>query len=58
MGLVVDVVLRIRPEAYGASYENLASDIAQTLAQLRRWHQGPPAENPIQMEGSGSNESA
>ena len=57
-GLLVDVVLRIRPEAYKASYEDLASDIAQTLAQLRRWHHGAPAENPILIEGSGGTESA
>lgn len=57
-GLLVDVVLRIRPEAYGASYENLASDIAQALVQLRCWHQRPPAETPMLVEGSGSTKRA
>lgn len=39
--LSVDVVLRIRPEAYEANYESLARDITQAIAQLRRWYQGP-----------------
>lgn len=39
-GLIVDVVLKIRPEAYEATYINLAADIAQTLLQLQRWHPG------------------
>lgn len=57
-GLLVDVVLRIRPEAYTATYENLASDIAQARAQLHRWHQRPPVEGPQEVEGSSSTERA
>jgi RNase P protein component len=32
-----DVVLRIRPEAYGATFDELAADIARAFAQLTRW---------------------
>ncbi len=47
-GLVVDVVLKIRPEAYGATYINLAADIAQTLLQLQRWHpEALPRGSPV-----------
>ena len=55
-GLLADVVLRIRPEAYGATYENLAADIAETLVQLRRWHQGPPVDTVQQVEKPASTE--
>lgn len=51
-GLPVDVVLRIRPEAYQATYENLAADIAQTLFQLRRWQGLLSTESPAHKQGS------
>jgi ribonuclease P protein component len=35
--LSVDLVLRIRPEAYKASFEALSTDIAQALEQLNAW---------------------
>lgn len=35
--VAADVVLRIRPEAYGASFEALATDIERALGQLQRW---------------------
>jgi hypothetical protein len=35
--LPADVVLRIRPEAYGATFEELAADVARAFAQLTRW---------------------
>ena len=53
-GLIVDVVLRIRPEAYEANYESLALDIAQTVAQLRRWHQGQPLVQADKSAGADS----
>lgn len=34
----LDIVLRIRPEAYGASFDALTADIAHALTQLKRWH--------------------
>jgi ribonuclease P protein component len=35
--LAADVVLRIRPEAYLATFEMLALDITHALAQLTHW---------------------
>jgi ribonuclease P protein component len=35
--LSADVVLRIRPEAYGATFDELAADIARAFAHLTRW---------------------
>lgn len=35
--LPADVVLRVCPEAYDATFDGLASDIERTLAQLTRW---------------------
>jgi ribonuclease P protein component len=35
--LPVDVVLRIRPEAYDASFDALAKDILRAVEQLREW---------------------
>lgn len=45
--LSADVVLRIRPEAYDATFEELAADIARAFAQLTRWTAStPPADTP------------
>jgi len=38
-GMLADIVLRIRPEAYNASFDSLAADIACALTQLKRWHE-------------------
>jgi hypothetical protein len=35
----VDIILRIRPEAYGASFDSLAADVTRVLMQLKRWHE-------------------
>jgi ribonuclease P protein component len=35
--LPADIVLRIRPEAYDATFEVLRADILRALAQLTRW---------------------
>lgn len=40
--LSADVVLRIRPEAYGATFDELAVDIARAFAQLTRWSAATP----------------
>jgi ribonuclease P protein component len=37
-GLMADVIIRARPEAYGASFEALAADVQRALTQLARWH--------------------
>jgi ribonuclease P protein component len=36
--LAVDVVLRIRPEAYSATFEALMADVRRALVQLTRWN--------------------
>jgi ribonuclease P protein component len=40
-----DVIVRIRPEAYGASFDELAADIARAIAQLTRWSATAPVMN-------------
>ena len=37
-GMPVDIVLRIRPEAYSASFSILAIEIGHVLTQLQRWY--------------------
>jgi ribonuclease P protein component len=37
-GLMADVIIRARPEAYGASFEALTADIQRALTQLAQWH--------------------
>ena len=47
--LPADIVLRVRPEAYDATFEALAADIARALAQLAHWLSAsapPPLPNP------------
>lgn len=39
LSISVDIVLRIRPEAYDASFTALAVDITRALTQLTRWHE-------------------
>jgi ribonuclease P protein component len=38
-GLMADVVIRVRPEAYTASFEALTADVMRALAQLARWRE-------------------
>ena len=51
--LAVDVVIRIRPEAYRASFPDLASDFDRAVIQLNRWRAdviealSPPPSTPI-----------
>jgi ribonuclease P protein component len=35
--LTVDIVLRIRPEAYDASFDALSADVARAVEQLKQW---------------------
>jgi hypothetical protein len=44
--LPADVVLRIRPEAYGATFDELALDIGRAFAQLTRWSATTPPATP------------
>ena len=36
--LAIDVVLRIRPEAYSVTFEALRADVDRALVQLTRWN--------------------
>ena len=38
----VEVVIRIRPEAYGAAFSALAADIDRILTQLKAWRAATP----------------
>ena len=43
------IILRIRPEAYGATFEMLAMDVEKALRDLERWQQqlqGSPGRTP------------
>jgi ribonuclease P protein component len=40
--IAADVVLRIRPEAYRASFEALTTDVARAVDQLARWRSTVP----------------
>ena len=46
LDLAADVVIRIRPEAYGASFLELASDFDRAIIQLNRWHDAAIAAPP------------
>ena len=52
LDLTADVVIRIRPEAYRASFPDLASDFDRAVVQLNRWHSAaieafsPPPSTP------------
>jgi ribonuclease P protein component len=37
-GISADIVLRIRPEAYSATFEALMADVDRVLMQLTRWN--------------------
>jgi ribonuclease P protein component len=56
--LPTDIVLRIRPEAYDATFEALALDVTRALEQLMRWcttqgsGQVAPASGPPSMPPS------
>jgi ribonuclease P protein component len=38
LDLAADVVIRIRPEVYRATFPDLASDFDRVIIQLNRWH--------------------
>ena len=51
--LTADLVIRIRPEAYRASFPELASDFDRAVVQLNRWREDgadavpPPPSTPV-----------
>jgi ribonuclease P protein component len=44
--LSADVVLRIRPEAYSATFEALTADVDRALVQLTRWNEAGVTPTP------------
>jgi RNase P protein component len=48
--IAADVVIRIRPEAYGAAFPELAADFDRAMIQLSRWH-SKLAEKPSLASG-------
>jgi ribonuclease P protein component len=38
LNLAADIVIRVRPEVYRASFQDLASDFDRAVNQLNRWH--------------------
>ena len=45
-GLPADVVNRVRPEAYRASFDDLTGDVSRLLVQLLRWRDVSKAAHP------------
>ena len=43
-GVMADVVIRVRPEAYAASFDALTVDVSRALEQLLRWHRATEAQ--------------
>jgi ribonuclease P protein component len=42
LAMRADVVMKVRPDAYAATFAALAQDVAQVLEQLERWHVSSP----------------
>lgn len=40
--IAADVVIRIRPDAYRARFESLATDVERIVVQLYQWRAGKP----------------
>jgi hypothetical protein len=47
-------VLRIRPDAYDASFDALAADVERALAQLQRWRPTVPEAAEGGSDGTGA----
>lgn len=45
-GVRADVVIRVRPDAYAATFEMLGADVQRALTQLMRWRATIPATFP------------
>jgi ribonuclease P protein component len=51
-GINVDIVLRIRPDAYDASFESLSKEIQSTVRQLRGWFSDEEASRALTRSAS------
>jgi RNase P protein component len=56
--LAIDIVLRIRPEAYSASFDALSKDILRAVEQLRQWCVVVDEAVPIEQTGINESDSA
>ena len=45
--LRVDLVIRVRSDAYAATYDELRADVGSALAQLTRWAARVPVQAPV-----------
>ena len=45
--MAADIVIRIRPDAYGAEFEDLVLDIDRVLVQLARWRASVPETDTV-----------
>jgi ribonuclease P protein component len=48
--LAADIVIRVRPNAYDASFADLALEMDQVIVQLTRWSHPKPAGQPSQSD--------
>ena len=48
--IAADVDIRIRPDAYAATFEMLADDVGRVLSQLLRWSATSPTARPTTPE--------
>jgi ribonuclease P protein component len=46
MGIAADIVIRVRADAYDASFEALTADVMKALEQLAAWSRTPPRTSP------------
>ena len=49
--VAADVVIRIRPDAYRARFESLATDVERVVVQLKQWRAGEPEPSTTTVEG-------
>ena len=50
VGLSLDIVVRIRPEAYALTFDQLREDVDRMLMQLARWSPPPVSIDPAPAE--------
>ena len=53
--MAADIVLRIRPDTYGATFEALAADVERALQQLLRWRATIAEPAPAEVDASVTN---
>lgn len=51
--LPLDVVIRIRPEAYSAGFDMLADDVMRALGDMTRWNASVERDGPLPEPSAG-----